>query len=420
MKYLAHLAERIFDKPLMVEESKLHVIMGVLGSRLGLDVEVPEVEAAPRRRDAVAPPAGTMTAVIPIYGTLVNRTSRLDAMSGLVSYSDIGDRVIEASADPAVGRIVLHIDSGGGEVAGAFTLADIIAEVAATKPVIAVVDDMAFSAAYLLASAASEIVVSKTAGVGSVGVIAVHRDQSAYNEKQGLRYTAVYAGARKNDLSPHAPLTEEASATLKSEIDRCYALFVDAVASRRGMSAAAVKSTEAGLFWGEAALTSKLADRFGTLRQVLSEPLAAASTDPRAASAVSEKTESEDIPMSEKLNPAADAQPSAAPANVDAKLIAELCTIAGKPEMCVAFIRDGKSVDDVRAALLQSRAEAVAPLSAAHAGIGNALGSIEAAAETLRAQNPSMTRPQAIRKALVQNPGLYEAYAQANPKQFTA
>ena len=90
-------------------------------------------------------------------------------------------------------------------------------------------------AAYAIASAASRVYVTQTAGVGSIGVIAMHVDQSARDAQEGYRYTAITAGDQKNDFSPHQPLDKEASVRLQAEVDRLYSIFVDHVAVMRNL-----------------------------------------------------------------------------------------------------------------------------------------------------------------------------------------
>jgi ClpP class serine protease len=103
------------------------------------------------------------------------------------------------------------------------------------------------------------VFVSRTGGVGSIGVIAMHVDQSEKDAQDGVRYTAVFAGDRKNDLNPHEPISSEAHAFLKAEVNRVYGLFVETVARHRGIEASAVRDTEAGLFFGQAAVAIGLA-----------------------------------------------------------------------------------------------------------------------------------------------------------------
>ncbi len=169
--------------------------------------------------------------MLPIHGTLVRRTVGLEAESGLMSYATIGAELDAALANPAVRAILLDLDSPGGEAGGVFDLAERIRAAAQVKPVWAVANDLAFSAAYALAAGASRLFVSRTGGVGSIGVIALHVDQSAQDARAGLAYTPVFAGARKNDLDPHAPLTAAAHAVLQAEVDRIYELFVNSVAA---------------------------------------------------------------------------------------------------------------------------------------------------------------------------------------------
>jgi signal peptide peptidase SppA len=207
--------------------------------------------------------------VIPIHGTLVRRTLGLEADSGLTSYQSIQHMLETARDDTAVDAILLDIDSPGGESSGVFDLADKVRNIGLQKPVWAVANDMAFSAAYALASAAQKVFVSRTGGVGSIGVIAMHVDQSVKDAQDGLHYTAVYAGSHKNDLSPHGPMTTEAQRFLQGEVDRVYGLFVDTVARHRGLSSNGVRDTEAGLFFGKDAVRAGLADAVGTLEDAL-------------------------------------------------------------------------------------------------------------------------------------------------------
>ena len=207
MNFLPRMAARVVGAPLMVERARLETILSVIGPRVGIDAGVlpPEMEASSDRQGFTVTPNGI--AIISIVGTLVKRAGAIDAASGLLSYATVENMLLDAATDPAVKAILMDIDSPGGEVGGVFDLAELILQAKETKPVWAVADD-AFSAAYLLASAADRIYLSQTAGVGSVGVIAVHVDDSERDAKEGRHFTTVFAGARKNDFSSHTPLSE--------------------------------------------------------------------------------------------------------------------------------------------------------------------------------------------------------------------
>ncbi len=374
MTLLPHLATRLFGVPLAIYRPKLDVILSVLGPRVGLAGLAPPADSTPVERGPVCDPlcGHARIAVIPIHGTLVRRTVGLEAESGLASYTAIGGQLDAALADPNVAAILLDVDSPGGESGGVFDLADRIRAATAVKPVWAVANDMAFSAAYALACAASRVFVSRTGGVGSIGVIAMHVDQSVKDARDGIRYTAVFAGAHKNDLNPHEPITDEAQAQLQAEVSRIYGLFVATVATYRGITADAVTATEAGLFFGQDAVAAGLADAVGTFDDALVQ-LAESLAVPAPAAAVRNPSLNlqMDVSMNAQPDPAAlgaaqppvDASPPGSPAppvasHADAVEIAQLCSLAGRTDLIAGFLEARATPERVRSQLLAARAEA--------------------------------------------------------------
>ena len=365
---LPHLASRLFGTPLLVHRAKLDVILAVLGDRLNIQPPAAEL-ALPGPRNM---PSGTPgIAVIPVHGTLVKRTAGLDAASGLTSYTEIAAMLDSALADPQVAGILLDIDSPGGEASGSFELARRVREASAVKPVWAVANDSAYSAAYAIGSASNRLIVSETGGVGSIGVIALHIDQSVKDANEGYRYTAVTAGTHKNDFSPHQPLTDEAKAELQAEVDRLYGLFVDHAASMRTLSSDDVRSTEAGLYFGANAIAAGLADAVGTFESALTDfslflssrsrksPQARAGTRTEAAPPITE-----DFMQSENEAPEMIGVDAAAVLVAEARrevtqsaqAIAELCLIAGAPDKAAEFIAAGKTEAEVRRVLIEAKA----------------------------------------------------------------
>lgn len=367
---LSHLATHLYGAPLLLHRSKLDTILGVLGHRIGLNretyIQLP-MDGPNEALDIEDSVPGV--AVIPICGTLVKRTMGLEAQSGLVSYTSIASQVASAVADPAVQAILLDIDSSGGESSGVFDLADAIYASREAKPIWAVANDSCFSAAYAIASAADRVFVTRTGGVGSIGVIALHVDQSVSDTNEGLTYTAICAGAHKNDLTPHAPLADGAKAALQGEVNRIYSLFTQTVARNRGCSASFVAATDAALFFGPDAVAAGLADGVASYAEVLNQ-LTQSLSMPAVTSVVS--TLSQENTMQHNEVPAISAEsPSpptiAAPATSLASTpqapryeqaveIAQLCQIAGMPDKTAEFLSSGASVAQVRQMLLSARA----------------------------------------------------------------
>jgi len=377
MTVLPHLAARLFGVPLAIHRPKLDVILSVLGARIGLTDMVVPADYAPTTRPLS--PATGKVAVIPIHGTLVRRTSGLEAVSGLASYTSIAAQLDAALASPEVAAILLDVDSPGGESGGVFDLADRIRAGVQVKPVWAVANDMAFSAAYALASAASRVFVARTGGVGSIGVIAMHIDQSVKDAKDGVRYTAVFAGERKNDLNPHEPISDEAHAVLKAEVDRVYDLFVETVARHRGLDADAVRATEAGLSFGPDAVGAGLADAVGGFDDALSQLTQSLSPLPTQVASASQaglfRNHQMESSMNDRTDPAALDRPLADPAGnppqpsatastatamtvADAVEIAQTCTLAGRTDLIAGFLEAQASPAKVRSQLLAAQADA--------------------------------------------------------------
>ncbi len=463
----AHLADRLYGQPLMLHPGKLRTVVSVLSSRMGLpsmDGDWPDDEMPDDA--SVAPSGGDGVAVIPIHGSLVHRASGMDAMSGMRSYGSIHAEFADAMADGNVSGIVLHIDSGGGEVAGAFDLADAIFAARGTKPIIAVASEHAYSAAYLLASAADRAILPRTGGVGSIGVVSVHLDVSGADEKGGVTYTPIFAGAKKVDFWPHASLSDRARAEGQAEVDRLYGLFCETVARNRGLSVSAVRATEAGCLYGADAVTAGLADEVGLFSDAIHTIMparpafrgaSAASTameiskmPPETVEAGASPAESPDVPgkddgapdcadvaapseppAAESPAPAASVQPapvipvaavapdtaraeghSAAMAYVDD--VIELCAIAKAPSLAAGFIQSRASVADVRKALINARADdADSTATASHAPVSGgpkALERLNAEAAALRKGNAKLTEAQAFAEACTRNPALYNAY----------
>lgn len=203
---------------------------------------------------------------IPIHGVLTPRGSMLDGLLPITCYETVQQQLHEAAeaaahqSDPRT--LVLDIDSPGGEVSGLFALCEQIHALRshANLQLIAHVNESAFSAAYAIAAATGRVILGPTAGVGSIGVITAHVDQSGFDAKQGLQYTFISAGEYKNAGNPHAPLSEDARAQYQQEVNAIYALLIDHVARYRGTPPALIRQTQARCFYGQAAVDQQLAD----------------------------------------------------------------------------------------------------------------------------------------------------------------
>jgi len=272
----AHLAQRLFNRPLAIHPDKAEVIMAALGERLGIThmarasgesiivqpLAMDDDDAydySRRDSDAGYDKVGPV-AVIPVHGTLVQKLGSLRPYSGMTGYDGIRQAFLTALDDPSVEAIMLDIDSPGGEVSGCFDLVDTIYEGRGRKPIWAILSDAAYSAAYAIASAADRIVVPRTGGVGSIGVICMHMDFSKALTSAGFQVTFITYGDRKADGHPEIPLSKEALERFQADIDTMGELFVNTVARNRNIAASSMRDTQAVTYLGEQGVAQGLAD----------------------------------------------------------------------------------------------------------------------------------------------------------------
>ncbi|RON52918.1 serine peptidase [Pseudomonas frederiksbergensis] len=273
-----HLAQRLFNVPLAIHPAKAEVIMAALAERLGIGhmmrANGDSVDLTPmalegdgysyadrESRDNGYDLVGNV-AVIPVHGTLVQKTGMLRPWSGMTGYDGLRQAFLTALYDPKVEAIVLDVDSPGGEVSGCFDLVDTIYSARGIKPISSILSESAYSAAYALASAADpgRLYVPRTGGTGSVGVICMHVDFSKALTSAGIQVTFITYGDRKADGHSEIPLSSPALARFQDDIDTMGELFVETVARNRNIAASKVRATQAGTYLGAAGVAAGLAD----------------------------------------------------------------------------------------------------------------------------------------------------------------
>lgn len=212
------------------------------------------------------------TAIITIIGELINRGAWIGASSGVTSYEGIKHQISSAARDPRVSAILIDIESPGGEAVGAFEVAAVVRKAAEVKPVIAIVNGMAASAGYAAICGATKIITIPTGLVGSIGVVMLHLDMSAFLEEEGVKPTLMFKGDNKVDGNPFEPLPDSVKASFMAELDQFYGMFVSSVAAGRpGLTEQAIRATQARIFMGEDAVRAGLADEVATFDEVIAD-----------------------------------------------------------------------------------------------------------------------------------------------------
>lgn len=207
-------------------------------------------------------------AVIPVQGFL---TRRAYWRGDRASYAWIGKQVRQAVDRPDVARIVLNIDSGGGQVNGTEDLATLIFEAREAKPITAFVQGQAASAAYWIASAAHRVVAGRTSMLGSIGVIWTFIDWSKYDAELGIQEIDIVSSQSPDKRID--PTTKHGRDVVQATVDQLAGVFVEDVARYRGVSEDTVVQ-DFGRGWvrvGSGAVDVGLANAIGTFEDAITD-----------------------------------------------------------------------------------------------------------------------------------------------------
>lgn len=269
MANLPLLAARLFNHPHLVLPAYAETVVAALAHRMGVNSKLDGGGDIPKRpaRDKMMTKDGIL--ILPVVGGLYHRGDSLDAMSGAESYTNLTNQIVSALDDKEVKGILLDIDSPGGEATGCFEFADTVLDARKKKPIWAIANGSAFSAAYAIASSASKLYVTPSGGVGSIGVVYIHRDVSKMLEMAGIDVTMIYAGSHKVDGNPYEPLPPDVRDGIQSSVDGRYQDFIKLVAARRPMSLKQIRDTQADVFDASRSVELGLADEVASFSKVL-------------------------------------------------------------------------------------------------------------------------------------------------------
>lgn len=271
MKY-ANIIGAFYAQPWAVLPAKLAEMRAFLRIKAaGGDIDPQEIEAVAGSRRSDGVQMIGRVAVLPIMGVISQRVGMMERASGGVSTEEIGQTLDSLVADKQVKTIVMAFDSPGGSVAGLPELAAKIRAARDQKRIVGLADPMAASAAYWLISQASEIVVTPSGQVGSIGVISAHDDMTAAMEQAGIKTTLIASAPHKAELYPENVLSEEAKADLQAKVNQYHAMFVADIAKGRGITETNINKNFGGgrMLLAKDALSAGMVDRIMSAEQLI-------------------------------------------------------------------------------------------------------------------------------------------------------
>lgn len=210
-------------------------------------------------------------AILPIVGPCCRYASFFQQVCGMTSYQLAAEDLRIALDDPSVRSILVHFDSPGGETNGLAEMAAMVADARGVKPIVAMVSDGAGSAAYWLASACDEIVVTPSAYVGSIGCYWEVEDWSGAEAEIGLKRYRIVSSQSPNKVPD--PATAAGMAVMQREVDEFADAFLVAAAGYRNTTPEQLIAAGdgGGIFIGRFAVERGLADRVSTTEALLAE-----------------------------------------------------------------------------------------------------------------------------------------------------
>lgn len=285
----AHIAQRVYNTPLLYDERKAEAFLLGLGGRISGNTIVIANGGNPVDHKAFAngrPIAGMLgdrmtkyferdermpffmdgaVAIIPIEGSLIQKGTFIGQSSGETSYEGLRTQIMIAMRSPKVRGVVFEIDSFGGEVNGAYETAELVMALAKAKPTIAILTDYAFSAAYLLASQCRQIIAPEFGGAGSIGTIILHADYSEHLAMDGVKVTIIRAGEKKARGNSMEPLPDDVHDKWQAQAEVARVKFAEFVGKGRGprFTKAKAMKTEAEAYNSQEALALGLIDAIG-------------------------------------------------------------------------------------------------------------------------------------------------------------
>lgn len=166
--------------------------------------------------------------------------------------------------DDRVKALMVRIDSPGGTVVGGESLYRQLRNIAAKKPVVAVMGEVAASGGYMTALAAERIFAREGTITGSIGVILQSVDVTALLDKIGVQPEAIKSAPLKAVPSPLEKLTPAGRAATQVLVDDMYNMFQDMVVQSRNLPPAKVHELADGrVFTGRQAVANGLIDQIG-------------------------------------------------------------------------------------------------------------------------------------------------------------
>lgn len=260
MKSLLRIQKAVYNEPWMILPSMHEIIRTQLEQHMAgekAQMPMPDDEMPEDPEDEMPMEEKANVAIINIEGIIGKRLGMLETMCGGCDVDLISEAIDVVMEDPNITDVIFYINSPGGTVCGVPELAQKIAGCGDKKRTWAMVDVLAASAAYYLASQCGTVVCTPSSELGSVGVYSIYLDESVALANAGIKVNAISAGKYKLTGASFKPMTDEERAMLQADVDKIYNAFKAAVTSKRPIDD---EDLQGQVFDGETSVTKGFSD----------------------------------------------------------------------------------------------------------------------------------------------------------------
>ncbi len=267
MKNLGQIVSMITTTPWMMMPNALQMMLEIVEAHLNGTVSLESLQQRDTR--VKHPPRQGAIGVLPLHGPIVPKANLFSEMSGATSLDQWSAQFQQMMADDSISAIVMDVDSPGGSSMMIPETAQMIRAARNEKPIYAIANTMAGSAAYGLAAQATQLFASPSSVVGSIGTYMVHTDASGLAEKMGVKQTVIKAGRFKAvDMET---LDDEAKQYMQDLVGDINDVFINEIALGRNTTPDAIRGTEARIYAPQQSVDANLADGVASFDEVVGD-----------------------------------------------------------------------------------------------------------------------------------------------------
>jgi protease-4 len=210
-------------------------------------------------------------AVIHAQGAIGGRSSRVDPMWGMVmGHETVSRELRRARKDEDIAAVVFRIDSGGGESLASDLIKHEVERLAAEKPVVTSMIDVAASGGYSIAYTATKLMADPMTITGSIGSINGKMNVAGMYNKIGLTFDRVAKGPNPFLWSEFSDFTDKQRELVEANHWKGFYIWLEDVSEKRGIELDRLKELAMGRVWtGRQAVENGLIDELGGLEKAI-------------------------------------------------------------------------------------------------------------------------------------------------------